>query len=563
MRKSLVWVGLLAVGACGRGGAPSGLQSGETRALVSHTPAVVQASQEVGPVAPSTQLDLRVLLPIADQDDLDNLLAGIYDPNSPEYHHYLTPTEFSERFYPTGEALQTLRDALGDAGFVTADAPQGGMLAASVTARVAERFFQTRLTNYVAPDGTAFISPSADVNIPAGLAVAAVYGLDSGFRAHNNLVEPAAIGSNAAVKQFAMGPNDIRNAYDIPATARGAGQELWMVELDGFNMADLTKYESTYNLPNVPVKTVLLDGYSGAAGAGQDEVNLDLDVAVAMAPDLKAIRVIESTNTAQGFLDTFNECANPTQPDKYLPPVVSCSWGIAETSLAQSDVNAFNQIFQQMAVQGQSVFVATGDAGARDDGKTISVDNPASQPYVVGVGGTTLVANLAATTGAYTSESAWAGGGGGISTFWSTPPWQQGVVSASSKGSSTKRNIPDVSAAADPNTSYVIVTRGKAVQVGGTSAAAPMWTAFIALVNAQRASTGLEPMGFVSPVLYALGKSAKYGTNFHDVADGSTNGFYPAVTGYDDATGWGSFQGSVLLPTLASGFVRRPFTSPF
>ena len=561
MKKVFWCVGLLTLGACGRGAAlPAAYPGDSTRVLAGHTPALVQASQVVGPVEPTTQLDLRLSLPIRDSDDLDNLLAGLYDPNSPEFHHYLTPEEFAERFYPSAEELQILRDALSAAGFETAPSAQGGVLAARVQAHSAEQFFQTQLTRYVAPDGTAFVSPSAAVSVPSNLPVVGVYGLSNGLLRHHYAVP--AVGSNA-IKQFSMSPNDIRNAYDIPATARGAGQVVAMVELDGFAMADLVKYETMYHLPNVPVQTVLLDGYSGAAGSGQVEVDLDLDVVVAMAPDLAGIRVIEAPNSAQGFFDVFNECANPTQPDKFLPPVVSCSWGSPESGQAQSDVAAFNNIFMQLAAQGQTVFVASGDSGARDDGKNLGVDDPASQPYAVGVGGTTLVANLAANTGAYTSESAWADGGGGISTFWPAPTWQAGVAAAGSKGSATMRNVPDVSAAADPNTSYVIVAQGKAMVVGGTSAAAPLWTAFTALVNAQRATTGLEPMGFMAPVLYSLGKGSKYGTNFHDVADGSTNGFYPTVTGYDDATGWGSPRGSTLLPTLASGFVRRPFTAPF
>jgi kumamolisin len=168
---------------------------------------------------------------------------------------------------------------------------------------------------------------------------------------------------------------------------------------------------------------------------------------------------------------------------------------------------------------------------------------------MVGAGGTTLTTN---SSGAYVSEMTWTDGGGGISTVWSIPSWQKNVISSSSTflGSTTMRNVPDVSLDADPNTGYAIYLSGSWTEFGGTSCAAPLWAAFTALVNQQREAEGLSDLGFPNPALYALGVTSDYSSDFHDIADGSTNGYYPAVSGYDDATGLGTINGQNLFNDL-------------
>ena len=161
------------------------------------------------------------------------------------------------------------------------------------------------------------------------------------------------------------------------------------------------------------------------------------------------------------------------------------------------------------------------------------MDDPASQPYVCGVGGTTLTVNGAG--GAYVSETTWnsgsvqnGAGGGGVSSIWPIPSWQQAAVAASGQGSTARRNVPDVSLDANPNTGYSIYEGGAWAVYGGTSCAAPLWSGFAALVNQQRAANGLAPLGQANPALYPILAGARYKTDFHDVADGSTNLYYPA-----------------------------------
>jgi kumamolisin len=214
-----------------------------------------------------------------------------------------------------------------------------------------------------------------------------------------------------------------------------------------------------------------------------------------------------------------------------------------------------NSILKQMALQGQTVFAASGDAGAYSDQSKLSVIDPASQPFVVAVGGTRLMTQ----GGTYDDETTWnngspsqGAGGGGVSALWVQPSWQSGVGTSSNRGSSSMRNVPDVSLNADPMTGYSIFVGGRWVNVGGTSAAAPLWAGFMALVNHQRMTNGLGPVGFLNPRLYSIGRSARYSADFNDIQDGSTNLYYPAVPGFDDATGWGTLNGQGLLEDLGT-----------
>jgi subtilase family serine protease len=222
--------------------------------------------------------------------------------------------------------------------------------------------------------------------------------------------------------------------------------------------------------------------------------------------------------------------------------------------LPVSSLQAESVVFKQMAAQGQTIYSAAGDNGADDNGSSLSVDDPSSQPYVVGVGGTKLTI---ASGGAYQSETTWNGGsssngagGGGVSTVWTIPSWQANAATGKTLGSTTMRNVPDVSLNADPTTGYAIYYGGQWTVYGGTSCAAPLWAAFTALVNQQRISNGKGAIGFPNGLLYQLG--SRYETDFHDIADGSTNLYYPAVTGYDDATGLGTINGTNLIQDLSN-----------
>jgi len=258
---------------------------------------------------------------------------------------------------------------------------------------------------------------------------------------------------------------------------------------------------------------------------------------VSMAPGLSALYVfVGSSDTAiLSSMSTYTP----------LSAQLSSSW-----TWSPSDPSTDDPYFEKFAAQGQNFFQAAGDSGSY----TIlsRAVYPADDAYVTVVGGTDL-----ATTGpggAWASETAWADGGGGYYARGRIPipSWQQlaGVITTTNQGSTTYRNSPDV--AAEANFDYYVCadqTTCTANYYGGTSFATPLWAGYMALVNQQALLNGNVVLGFINPLIYPLGLSSGYGAAFHDTVSGS-NG-YPAVTGYDLATGWGSPNGAGLINTLA------------
>jgi subtilase family serine protease len=225
-----------------------------------------------------------------------------------------------------------------------------------------------------------------------------------------------------------------------------------------------------------------------------------------------------------------------------LPTTIGCSWG-----WTPADPSTLDPYFEKMSAQGQNFFAASGDSS------TWSKRNeawPADDAYVVSVGGTDLTTASAA--GPWKSETGWVDSGGGISPDKiAIPSWQKAAINSSNKGSTTYRNGPDVSANAN-FTFYTCAdqTTCLANEYGGTSFAAPMWAAFIALANQQLVSQGKARLGFIDPTIYAENANATtYSTDFHDITSGKS-GSYSAVTNYDLVTGWGSPKAG-LITTIA------------
>jgi subtilase family serine protease len=205
-------------------------------------------------------------------------------------------------------------------------------------------------------------------------------------------------------------------------------------------------------------------------------------------------------------------------------------------------MSSLHNILSQMATQGQSVYAASGDSGAYDcgDGVTLDVDNPANDPYVTGVGGT----NLTLSSGNWSSEKVWSntlygeGGGGGISKVYAKPSWQTGTGTTNTY-STGKRQVPDVSADADPNTGYSIYSAGSWTVYGGTSCAAPLWAGITAVNNQYAAGKGKPNLGQANPTLYSKFNTTQTYAGYHDITSGK-NLYYPATTGYDQASGVGT-----------------------
>ncbi len=331
-------------------------------------------------------------------------------------------------------------------------------------------------------------------------------------------------------------------------TLTGAGQTVGLLEFDsGFFQSDITAYENLAGLPNVPISAVLLDGYNGGPGAANDEVSLDIEMAISMAPGLAAVIVYEG--------DVTDDILNRMATDDVAKQIgASWTYGI--------DANS-EQIFQQYGAQGQSFFNASGDS----DAYVGVVSTPADDPNITVVGGTTLTTS--GPRGSWVTEKVWnwgydppgklpgddyVGSSGGISTVYSIPSWQLGINMVTNLGSTTMRNLPDVALTAD--NIFITYSNGLTSSSGGTSAATPLWAGFAALVNQQGVANGESYQGFINPAIYAIGKGASYTSCFHDIVigsnawPGSSNMFF-AVPGYDLCTGWGTPNGSNLINALA------------
>jgi hypothetical protein len=573
--------------------------------LRGHVPfAALARAQAMGRVPRRQTLSLSLALPLRDRAGLESFLNRLYDPADPLYGQYITPDEFTRRYSPTQQSYDAVAAFARAHGLaVTRTTPNRLLLSVSGSAAAVESAFAVHLGRYQGADGRVFHAPDADPAIPVSLIgrLSGVIGLDNASVRHPYLrrhaarpallmpilkpalkprvLKQAAAGAQAPAgigtdpNTGALSPSDIKAAYSLDKTPlTGAGQTLALFELDTYTPSDIATYESAFGLPNVPLENVPVDpadpNFPSTPGGGAGEVTLDIEVMAAVAPGASKILVYESPNTDKGIVDQYNQIATDDRAK-----VISSSWGIAENEAAKATRDAENTAFMLMAAQGQTIFAAAGDFGAYDDTANLSVDDPASQPYMTGVGGTKL--SVVRAGGVYNSESAWgdptelepnpfdpfgsalnpfgAGGGGGISAVWpspTSPAYQTGVGQ-----SITQRNVPDVSLNADPRTGYAIYYSDPQnpgwTSFGGTSVAAPIWAAFTALANQQRAQYGYRPVGFANPLIYQIGKSAKYSSAFHDVNDDSTNLFFHATLGYDNATGWGSFNGAGLLPLFA------------
>jgi kumamolisin len=547
-------------------------------------PLVAQA-QMLQAASPGQQLNLSIGLQPRNAADLNNLLNALYDPQSSQYHQFLTPDQFESLFAPTPDQAQQVVSYLQSAGMtITSVAPNNLLIDATATVAQADAAFSTTINNYQLGSRVFYANATPPV-VPASISslVASIGGLDNSTPArplYQRLTEKARLANGPT---GGYGPKDLVGAYNaVPlqnAGLLGENQTIALFELDGYQSSDVAQYFANYGITTPSISNVLVDGYSGTAGQGAIEVELDIEVAGAMAPHASQI-VYEGPNTTQGMNDTYNQIVHD-----HKAQVVSISWGLCESSLGTAELQTLDTIFKQGAAEGMSLFAASGDSGAYDCSDTnLAVDSPASDPYVTGVGGTNLQLN----TGAYGSETAWsnpsdtqrspqgAGGGGGISNTFTMPSWQTGqnVINTNSSGTPCKaqngqycREVPDVSADADPASGYAVYcTVNNAgcssngwLTVGGTSAAAPLWAGSMALINQYLLSKGKTVVGFANSALYGVFNSQQAQPAFHDITSG-TNLYYPAASGYDMASGIGSPDINNLAQDLANGSTPTPPT---
>ncbi|HYA44163.1 MAG TPA: S53 family peptidase, partial [Acidimicrobiales bacterium] len=350
----------------------------------------------------------------------------------------------------------------------------------------------------------------------------------------------------------------------------GAGQTVVFLEIDSFQASDIETFSSTFGLPQPVITGPVTNTAWGSAqpATASDEpteATLDLEVVHALAPEAHLV-VYESDNSGADMLAALQAAV-----DAYPHAVFSYSLGITACSgseIGEDPATAaqFDSVLEQLdrgkgssPTIGGTALLSTGDTGAYScPGSKPGIQMPADSQWATAVGGTTAFIGAGNT---YGEEYAWgdpveqSGDGGGVSTVFKRPPWQVGP-GVTNQFSDAMRQIPDVSAIADLTTGWDIYSSLANPQwqvIGGTSAAAPLWAALIALTDQALAERGLQRVGFANPALYDFGANpGKFPAKaYHDVTAGD-NLYYPATPGWDFATGWGTPDASAVVDDFIS-----------
>ena len=581
--------------------------------LPGYVPALVSKSSLVGQIDTNQSFSVSVSLRLRNIGSLKSFVDSTHHQKSVTAHQHLTTTAVTEAYAPLASSQQSVIDYMRNYGFqVTATTTQHLVVGFKGTANDVENAFHVQINNYRSSTGKNFYAPANNPSVPESLAgvIQSIVGLDNVTTFKHQPLRPVHHALTVATTSSAGNcpaaayptmqnpggyiPSQIATAYNLNsfynAGFNGENQTVALFELDDYSQADINAYTSCFGGSGVAIHRIPVDGGVPLdQNQGAIEVELDMDMVLSAAPHLANLDVYESAGTDADYIDEWAQVVNDRVP------VVSTSWGACEADFTPL-VQAENSLFMIAAAQGQSIFAAAGDDGTNDcrtplnstnPPPSIAVDDPASQPYVIGVGGTSLTVNSSDNT--YSSEKVWNNGlqpddtvwagGGGISTEWPMPSWQQisGVINTNSSGAPCKqpsgsycREVPDVSLSADPSIGYEeYCTQSSCPStsqdnngwfaIGGTSAAAPMWAAFIALANEKTMHDQGFNIGFVAPYLYQIYQNAggtSYSNDFHDITVGTNDGLndskniYPATAGYDMASGLGSYNAWNLADDL-------------
>jgi subtilase family serine protease len=527
-------------------GTPAQAQSLPTR----HVREAVTGGQAqfLSPLPATQPLRIDIVLPVSDQAGLEAFLREVYDPSSPSYRHFLTVPEFTARFGPSQADYDAVVQYAASNGFSVLGGSRDGMdLQLEGSVANIETAFHVRMGVYQHPtENRTFYAPDREPTADLQIPLWHISGLDNYSPPHPTFVRRnTQVQSNTtkgSCPSSSYCGSDLRAAYYAGTALTGSGQTVGLLEFYGYDISDVNAYFANAMQTNsVPIDGISTDGTSltclYSQGCDDTEQTIDITQAISMAPGLTALYVyVGSSDTA-----IFSSMSTHSP----LSAQLSSSW-----TWSPSDPSTDDPLFEKFAAQGQNLFQAAGDNGKYTSSSTEVY--PADDAHVTVVGGTDL--NTSGPAGAWVSETAWADGGGGYykPDAIPIPSWQQsaGVITSANEGSTTLRNSPDVAAEANFDF-YVCADQSPctANEVGGTSFAAPMWAGYLALVNQQAVANGNPTLGFINPIIYPLGLGSGYDTDFHDITSGS-NG-YPAETGYDLATGWGSPNGSGLINALA------------
>ena len=542
----------------------------------------------------------------AQEADLQELLQEQQDPNSPQYHQWLTPAEFGERFGPSANDVAKITGWLQSQGF-TVEKPSNGrqFIYFTGTSAQVESAFQTEMHRY-SVSGKTQIANAKPASIPSALAPA-VSGVAS-LNSFEQLVPMYHLAPNPQVKTSSgalTGPADLAAIYDSAplqkANVLGQGQSIALIEESNIVVQDVTDFRNLTGLPAATVNVIVNGSDPGTVGGDETEAIADVEYAGALAPDATLDVIVTGTTEFNQGIDLSTAYA----VDNDISPITSLSYGGCETlndTFLSTSVQLYKLAYEQGAAEGISHFVAAGDWGGDTCGYTglsfgYGVNAVGDSPWNVSVGGTEFVMpdpNVyfpppSYTATGYVPESTWndyenpedgrpLAGGGGVSINFTKPTWQTGP-GVPADGA---RDVPNVSLVSGDNLAYAVCeadagsdcAQDEVLGLIGTSLASPTWAGIQALVNQQSNTVG--GAGNPNPTYYRL--AAGETSPFHDITVGDTKVpdncineviieycpggtpdlvGYEAISGYDLATGLGSVDVNKLvtnwLPTTGSG----------
>jgi len=488
-------------------------------------------------VRDSQSLDIVVALKVRNKAQLDATVRALVTPGSPAHGQWLTTEQTIRDYAPTTAQAKAVADYLIAAGFrsVTIE-PNRMLISASGSAAAVRKAFDTQLAQAARGNLKGFANLSA-ARVPAELAdsVTAVLGLSTLDRPHT-MIEHAALPAAgtrsargttpAAGTAVGHNPTEYPAIYGAVTTPTASTTEVGIIVADNVasTISDLRQFERENNLPFIDVKIVhAAKPYYASVGA--DEWDLDSQSIQGMAVDLKTMFFY---NAGEFLLSNITLAVNRAVADNRAK-LVNMSLGVCET-IAQNIgmLPAEDPLYEIAMAQGQTFSVSSGDAGSQECGPYVNgAAYPSSSPYVISVGGTTLLTDE---NNAYAGETAWYLGGGSPSVLEPRQDWQADVVPGSYRG------LPDVALNADPYSGSIIIVHGHPLQVGGTSLSSPLFVGAWARIQTAHDNK----LGFPAPWIYKYGFGGAT-TVFNDVTSGS-NGNYTATTGWDYTTGFGSLN---------------------
>jgi len=494
------------------------------------TTAIAQAAH-LGRAGTGTQVDLTLGLKARSPDHLAKLIAS---------GQTITPEQYAAEFGPDPVKVQAALGALTSGGLHAEWRSGSGLIAAGGPAPAVAALFGVDIEDYRLGNGTTFYASLDTPTIPRAIAtvVSGVTGLDNYRHVRTYAVRPGG-----------LTPTDVLAFYNLKPLREsgldGSGITIVLPEIDDLpNLTDLDKFATMFSLPPYgPLLTLKRDPSWGTPMKPQGETVLDLEIIHQVAPAAKMVVYFSAPDFGH------SDRAFDQMISDHLGSVISESLGACEPDTPSGHRAAYASIQDRSVAQGMSHFIASGDSGAYTCGQSEppAASFPSTLPNVTTVGGTTVFESV---QGIYFKEAAWGGpvaeigSGGGASQFYPIPDYQKVVAQAAGHG---LRQVPDVAADSDPNTGFHIIFSGQEGEAGGTSAAAPLWAATVALIDQDLKRKGLRETGYANPAIYWMGVNASRlpAPAFHDVTFGN-NLAYDATPGWDFATGWGSMDGAAL-----------------